>query len=226
MTATGQMPTPVQVAAANAAAALQRRYPKIDPAPESMRGLVEIFRRTKAGGRRFTPRPGYYIPVHTRAAAAELETLVAFAKNPFVSRIQVVPSRSGQRTPDFVFHLPRGGKGRFEVTTVTGAKRGYQQTGDPGTTAEVDDIVAAVRRKLGSGSQLAVSIPEAPPGGTLVVHLPRGGPQARTLVASAMGRLAQELAGAPYVYVIQFVLPGAGDVKYVRETQGTYGVAP
>src|SRR4051812_20041634 len=63
MAATGQVPTPVETAAATAAAALQRRYPKIDPSPGSMRGLVEIFRRTKAGGDAFTPRTGQYIPV-------------------------------------------------------------------------------------------------------------------------------------------------------------------
>jgi hypothetical protein len=230
MTVTGQVPTPVQTAAVTAAAAFQRRYPKIDPSPDSMRGLVEIFRRTKAGGRAFTPRTGQYIPVHTRAAAAELETLVAFARNPHIARIQVVPSRSGQRTPDFVFHLLRGAVGRFEVTTATGARRGYQPSGGPGTPpSDVDDVVAAVRRKLGGNSQLAVKIPEAPPGGTLVVHLPRGGTE--KVVADAMTRLATELKNAWYLHAVQFVLPdsqftrGGRAPLYVRETQGTYGLA-
>jgi hypothetical protein len=249
MSAMAQTPTPLEVEAQKAAAALVRRYPKIDASPESMRGLVGIFRHTKAGGRTFTkstPREGQYLPTHTRAAAAELETLVAFAKNPHISRIQVIPSRSGQRTPDFVFHLPRGGIGRFEVTTATGAKRGYQAVGGPGTPAsDVDAVVASVRRKIRGNSQLAVKFNGVPRGGTLVVHLPRGGTEA--VVKEAMDRLKDELKSADFLHAIQFVLPeshftspaermapakgtpsrpGTTAPLYIRERQGTYGLAP
>ena len=193
-----------------------------------MRGLIETYRRTLSGGTKFQTRPGEYLPVHTRAAAAELKTLVAFAANPRVEKVQIVPSRSGQRTPDFVVHMRGGGLTRFEVTTLTGAARGYQGTGDPGRPAEVDDIVQAVRGKALGNSQLAVPLAGVPVGGTLVVHLPRGGPKAGELVKQAMTRLGPSLVPASYVQAIQFVLPGSDDAKrattalYCRTKQDTY----
>jgi hypothetical protein len=218
----GSVPTPLEATADTNAKAFQRRYPKIDPSPESMRGLTETYRRTLSGGHKYTSRKDQYLPVHTRAAAAELKTLVAFAAHPGVKQIQIVPSRSGTRTPDFVVHTTGGGKTRFEVTTVTGAARGYQHVGDPGRTTEVEDIVQAVRRKALGRSQLTEPLPDVPPGGTLVVHLPRGGPGADQSVKDAMARLAPELVGAPYLHAIQFVLPGSGAVLYIRTTQGPY----
>ena len=193
-----------------------------------MRGLIQTYRRTLSGGQKFQTRPGEYLPVHTRAAAAELKTLVAFAANPRVEKVQMVPSRSGQRTPDFVVHMRGGGMTRFEVTTLTGAARGYQGTGDPGRTAEVDDIVQAVRGKALGNSQLAVPLAGVPVGGTLVVHLPRGGPKADDLVKQAMTRPGPSLVPASYVQAIQFVLPGSDDSErattalYCRTKQDTY----
>ena len=224
--------TPLQLRAETNAKAFQRRYPKIDPSPDSMRGLTETYRRTLSGGEPFRTREKMYLPVHTRAAAAELKTLVAFAANPGVERIQILPSRSGQRTPDFVVHIRGGGMTRFEVTTLTGAARGYQGVGDAGRTAEVDDIVQAVRGKALGNSQLAVPLAGVPVGGTLVVHLPRGGPKAGESVKQAMVRLGPSLVPAPYLHAIQFVLPGSKDpdrattMLYIRTKQDTYGLAP
>jgi hypothetical protein len=88
-----------------------------------------------------------------------------------------------------------------------------------------------VRRKLGGNSQLAVNIPEAPPGGTLVVHLPRGGTE--QIVADAMARLAPELKNVTYLRSIQFVLPGSQFSRrtgvaplYTRDSQGAYKRTP
>ena len=63
-----------------------------------------------------------------------------------------------------------------------------------------------------------------------MVHLPRGGTE--KVVSDAMARLATELKSAWYLNAVQFVLPdsqftrGGRAPLYVRETQGTYGLAP
>src|SRR4051794_3435691 len=213
------------------AAAFQKRYPKLDPGADSMRGLIETFRRTGSGGRPYQARPGQYLPVHTRAAAPELRTIIAFAGRPDVTRIRVVPSQPGQRTPDLVVDR-RNGDGvvrptRVEVTTITGGRRGYRPTGEHAGPTEVGEIVEAVRRKVRPArgqSQLAVPLAGVPAGGILVVHILKGGPGAITDrdVVAAMTRLEPELQPAHHLEELQFVLPDKWTVRYFRTPAGTY----
>jgi hypothetical protein len=222
-------PNPLLAAAQSRAAAFQQHFPKLDPSADSMRGLIEAFRRAASGGRAWARRPGQYLPVHTRASAPELKTIMDFAKRPDVVGVQVVPSSAAQRTPDLVVQQ-RGADGvvrpvRVEITTLTGAARGYQPVGDPGRTTTSGDIADAVRRKVlpsKGQSQLAVPLAGVPAGGTLVVHLPRGGASADANVQAAMARLAPDLFTAPHLQTVQFVLPGSIGVRYVRTPAGTY----
>jgi hypothetical protein len=230
----GALPT----AAARRAAEFLRRFSKVDPSPDSLRGLTEIFRRASAGGKAYTSRPKHYLPVHTRSAAPELKTLVALSRDPDVQRIEVVPSQAGpgaHRTPDFIVHRRENGKvvpTRVEVTTVTGAGRGYRPTAfnqlAPAAITPAAAIEAAVRRKAVPSrgqSQLAVPFAGVAPGGTLVVHVPRGGAAARGHVDAAMQGMAAQLRAAPHVHAVQFVLPGS-TVRYIRAANGAYDKAP
>ena len=96
---------------------------------EARRAIAEIFRRTASGTRHNTKKPGYFMPAHTRGHAAELRTLVRWSARRSVATITAVPSSSAGRTPDFVVTFKNGWKTRLEVTTVTGARRGYQPRG-------------------------------------------------------------------------------------------------
>jgi len=235
---TAQHPAPPTPAAPAAntpqarAAAFQARYPKVDASPSAMAALTETFTRTGSGGRSVTPRPGEYVPVLSRGAASELKTLVELSRRPEVVRIEVVPSTTAQRTPDLIVHERQpDGKirpSRVEIRTLTGASRGYQPTGGGGATASAtDDIVRAVREKAlpvgGAQSQLTVPMADVGPGGTIAIHIPRGGADAQANVDAAMARLAPKLATTPYVHAVEFFLPGAGPpVRYAREVTGTY----
>jgi hypothetical protein len=61
-----------------------------------------------------------------------------------------------------------------------------------------------------------VPLPNVPAGGTLAVHLPRGGSEAAHSVADAMKTLAPDLAKAPYVDGLDFYLPGKNKVLRLK----------
>ena len=220
------------------AAQFQMLYPKVDASSSSMAGLTEIYIRTGSGGRAVAPRPGMYVPVLVRSSAAELKSIVTLADRPDVLRIQVIPSQTGplaQRTPDLLVDIrqPDGSirQVRYEIRTLTGSSSGYQPTGGGGANiSEIDGIVGAVRDKAlpsKGQSQLAVAGPGLPAGGTLAIHLPRGGQSAAANVAAAMARLNTVLQPATYVQEIEFYLPGSGPtLRYLRGPQGTYSLVP
>ena len=224
-------PAAVPHGPATAAAAFRERFPKVDGSSTSMAALTEIFERSRSGGRAVTPRPGEYLPMRTRGATPELRTIIAHHNRPEVVRIELVPASSAGRTPDMVVHV-RGPDGtvtptRVEVTAATGGRRGYQPHGVGGQRVPgVADIVAAVRRKIrsrpGRPSQLDVPMPGVPAGGTVAVHLPRAAPGTSNDVATAMSQLAQELRNTPHVHAVEFYLPGAPPVRYVRDAAGGF----
>ena len=118
-----------------------------------------------------------------------------------------------------------------EITTVTGASPGYRLTGTGGNReTTVDAIVGAVTRKITSTpqrpSQLAVSMPNVESGGTLAVHLPRAGQNGAADVATAMTRLGPRPEGTPHAREIEFFVPGAPPLRYVRQPDGSYTQAP
>jgi Domain of unknown function (DUF4157) len=213
----------------------QARFPKVDPSSSSMSALAELFRRAGSGGRTKTPRPGEYVPVLTRGAAAELEVIVNLSARPEVVRIELIPSSSAGRTPDIVVHVrqPDGSvaKSRYEITAATGAARGYQEAGGGGSRPTgVEQIVAAVRRKAATTpskpSQLTSPMTGVAPGGTLAIQLPRAtSAQGPVDVAVAMGVLAPELANQPHVQAVEFFVPGPkgqGPLRYTRNPDGTF----
>jgi hypothetical protein len=232
-------PAPAPARTGDPVVDFQARYPKVDPSPSSMAALGELFRRTSSGGRTQTPRPGEYVPVQTRGAAAELEAIVNLAARPEVVKIELIPSSSAGRTPDLVVDVrqPDGSvvRSRFEITAATGAARGYQPAGGGGATPTgVEQIVSAVRRKAastpGKPSQLVSPLSGVAPGGTLSIQLPRSSStQGPVDVAVAMAVLAPELAGQPHVQAIEFGVPGPkgqGPLRYTRNPNGSYTLQP
>jgi hypothetical protein len=130
---------------------------------------------------------------------------------------------------------------RVEIRTLTGGGVGYQGVGQGGAReATPDRIQAAVLSKVRSApsrrSQLDVPMAGVPAGGTLVVHLPHGGPAARENVDIAMEAIESQLRATPWVDAIEFFLPGTqpaasggpsakGEprtVRYVRDDAGAY----
>lgn len=204
---------------------------KFDATPASLDALTELFARAGSGSASATPRAGRYIPVHTRASPSELRTVLDYAGRSEVKKISLVPSSSAGRSPDMLVEIeePDGTVRveRVEITTVTGANRGYQARGaGGGRAAAVDDIVGRVRSKAlpSSGvSQLVAPLPgNVPTGGTIVVHVLRSSQDPDGDVRTAMARLAQDLQGAPHVNAIEFDLRGAGSLRFERQPNGTY----
>jgi hypothetical protein len=217
------------------AIAFQARFPKVDPSAPSMDALGDLFRRTSSGGRSVARRPGQYVPSLVRGAAPELKTIISFAARPDVVRIDLIPATTRQRTPDMVVHTrqPDGSiaPSRVEIRTITGGGVGYQPVGEGGrNVAAPDRIQAAVLSKVtsspGRRSQLDVPLAGVPAGGTLVVHLPRGGPDAAHNVDIAMTALAANLRATPWVEAIEFFLPGTATVRYARNASGAYAPVP
>ena len=217
----------------------QARCPKVDPSPSSMAALRELFRRTLSGGRTQTPRPGQYVGVSTRGAAAELEVIVNLADRPDVVKIELIPSSSAGRSCDIVidWRQPDGSiaKSRAEITAATGAARGYQPAGGGiATETGVEQIIAAVRRKAasmpGKPSQLVAPMPGVATGGMLAIELPRSSSaRGPADVAAAMAALAPELINQPHVHVIEFYVPGpkgTGPLRYTRNLDGTFTLQP
>ena len=93
--------------------------------------LEELFHGSGGNGQT-TPRPGQSVPTQHRAAPNELKTLLEHAGRPDVTRIEMVPSSSAVRTPDVVVTHADGVRERVEITTLTGARRGYQAFGAGG----------------------------------------------------------------------------------------------
>jgi hypothetical protein len=206
----------------------QRPGLKLDPGTETTKALIEMFRRTGAGVLEIARKQGLHLPQHSRGAAAEIRTIIAWARRADVVRIRAVPSASGGRTPDLVVDIRRpDGRvvpTRVEITTVTGAPNGYVKRGLRFTGATtVGRVKRAVRRKaLGEPSQLEAPLTGVPKGGTIAVHLPRlnaGGPK---IVDTAMQRLRSELPGWASVERIEFYLPKGAPIVYVRRSRGTY----
>ncbi|HSI79027.1 MAG TPA: hypothetical protein VK919_00105 [Solirubrobacterales bacterium] len=229
---------PLPSTPATRAQALVEELPKLSASERSVAGLTEIFTRTGSGGRGVSPREGMAVGVHTRGHAAELKTILHLHARPEVVRIEVVPPSTSGRSADLIVHV-RQADGtvvpqRVEIATLTGARRGYRERGELGRVeaTTVNQIVGAIRSKTvrpGAGklSQLVVPMEGVEAGGTLVVHVPRGGPDAIANVEAAMQRLAGDLGDADYLHAIEFFLPGGQRVRYVRGADGTYvGTSP
>jgi Domain of unknown function (DUF4157) len=217
----------------------QARFPKVDRSQTSTAALTELFRRTSSGGRTATPRPGEYLPVQTRGAAAELRVIVDLAGRTEVVRIELIPSSSAGRTPDMLIEVRQADGttkiSRLEITAATGGGRGYKDVGAGGSTETgIPEIVSAVRRKAASTpskpSQLTSPVPGVRSGGTLSIQLPRAtSAQGPVDVALAMTILAPELAGQPHVEAIEFSIPGPkgqAPLRYTRGADGTYTLQP
>ncbi|HEY0502511.1 MAG TPA: DUF4157 domain-containing protein [Lysobacter sp.] len=210
-----------------AAIAFRASNPKLDSSAATLDGLEDIFRRTMSGKRTFTPRPGQYLPSHTRGAAGELAAIRQAQLDPTVTRIQVIPPQSGpgaQRTPDLTVEgpLPNVSISR-EIRTITGGRVGYQATGSRVQISTQPEAIAnAIRAKIfpsGKPSQLAG-------GGDLVVQVRRGGPNVDTTIAQAVNTLNPRLVAARFLRELHFVLPGGRVVRYVRAPDGTFVVTP
>jgi hypothetical protein len=226
-----QGPPPPDEAARN----LQQRCPQLGDTGQSLAALAELLRRTQSGGN--------YLPVQVAAAAAELRTYASLARRPDVRGIELVPSRPGGRTPDAVIRV-RGPGGllrdmRIEVKTVTGRGPGIQRRAGggrpvPSRPAETADIKRALRSGFQNTPQrpsqlvapLRVGGRTIPPGGRLVIHLPRD-TRSPTAVADAMRDMASGLRGAPHVQEIEFfrfdrVARRWTIERYVRDPDGSY----
>jgi hypothetical protein len=153
--------------------------------------LARMFRAAGSGGPGRTRRPGRYIPAHTRAGAAELRALLAHARDPAVTQISLVPSRSRRHSPDMV--VRRGGRAeRVEVSSVTGGGRGYAHRGTGGfrplTAGEIHDRL--VQKALGaqlSDPLMTASMGPVPIGGTVDLVVP---PSAMTAGAAGLATAA------------------------------------
>ena len=208
------------------AEAFQSRYPKVDDDADSMAALEGVFGRAGRTG------PDDYLPIHTRAHSQELKTIIRYATDPDVLRVELIPSSSGGRSPDLILEIQDADgmirRTRVEITTLIGTTAGRKARGGAGAKQPVvDDIVRAVRNKAkddptGRRSQLAVPMDDAPAGGTLAIHLPYAGADADLDIASAMDELTSFLTTTPHVEAIEFFLPGATRVRYVRGTSGDY----
>lgn len=205
-------PTP-----ASLADGLIERIPRLDDSPESRQALADILARTSSGTRANSSRPGLFNPLHTRGHSSELRTIVELSRRSDVERITPVPSSSLGRTPDLLVTRADGTVTRVEVTTVTGARPGYQPRGIGRATEQTaKQVAAAIRRKVpldGTG-QLDVDLPGVPKGGTLSIHL-RGGGDAHAAVAAAMKTCAKRLERSS-VDVVEFHLPGHRVLRYSR----------
>jgi hypothetical protein len=216
--------------------AFLRKYPRLDAmlgggpgAPgraASEKALRDIFART--GGAAVSPRPGRYLPGHTRAHAQELKTLVEYAENLDVARIDLVPSSRAGRTPDMLVttRTPTHGP-RVEITTLTGAGPGYQARGAAGAKPPTEEaIIGRVREKVrpsrGRPSQLAAPMTGVRSGGTLVVRMPYADAASMGHAQRAMDALAHELQGATHVEAIEFHGPGGESLRFERQASGAY----
>jgi hypothetical protein len=100
--------------------------------------------------------------VDARAAAHELRIIDQVLKEGFegkvVSRIEVVPSSSAGRTPDFVGHFADGTSARIEARAITSAPRGnVVPKTDGGLGATARSLAEATNRaNVRMGSQTAV----------------------------------------------------------------------
>lgn len=147
-------------------------------------------------------------------------------------RIEVIPSSSAGRSPDLVVDILQSDgtmrRTRVEINTLTGTTAGPKPRGEAGDNQPaVDDIANAVRKKArdvpdGQRSQLAAPVAGVPAGGTLAMHLPYAGVDATADVGAAMTKLSAFLEKTPHVEAIEFYLPGAKRLRYVRDSSGTY----
>ncbi|HEU4832947.1 MAG TPA: pre-toxin TG domain-containing protein [Pyrinomonadaceae bacterium] len=205
---------------------------KCDKSDSTLDGVEDIFRRTMSGKRSFTPRPGEYIPVHTRGAAGELDAIRAAQQDASVVRIRVVPPQKGPgavRTSDLEVdvRMPDGSIAmqKREIRTVTGGRAAYQPVGprtEIGVT-EVGQIKNAIRNKIfpsrGKPSQLAG-------GGDLVIQVRRAGENAYKIIEEAVNDLNPRLVNAQFLRELHFILPGDQLVKYVRAPNGSFVMVP
>ncbi len=231
ITSSPPAPSAVPRTPRDAAVVLQTRYTKLDSSQTTLDGLEDVFRRTMSGKRRLTPRPGEYLPSHTRGAAGELDAIRKAQLDPSVIRIRAVPQQRGaraQRTPDFEIDVLRPDGSivtrPLEVRTVTGGRRGYQPTGSvTKVIATPENIQNAIASKIfpsrGRQSQLVA-------GGDLVVQIRRGETQVEASIAQAVSQLNPRLAGAGFLRQLIFHLPSGRVVRYVRGTNGYFETAP
>ena len=210
---------------------------KLDKGTATLDALEELFQRS--GGNRRVVTPGSAdtlpvlesMPVQNRAAPSEMKTLLDYAGRPDVTHIEMVPSSSAGRTPDMVVTHGDGLRERVEITTLTGAQRGYRHFGEGGSREATKDMIeAAIRRKVASTpaapSQFTAPVAGVPVGGTLVVHVQRGGPAVKDLLA---GRVTQAVADAsalltahPEIRRLEFWLPGRKAPMVFAPQGGTF----
>jgi hypothetical protein len=217
----------------------QARCPELSNTASSMAALTELFRRTQSQGN--------YLPVQAAAAAGELRTFASLVRRG-VQSVELVPSAAGGRTPDAVIRVQDEAgilrDVRVEVKTVTGRSRGIQARAGSGESVASGGPARTrgIKRALRNGfrdtaarpsqftAPLGVNGRAIPPGGRLVINLPRG-TRMPTAIADAMRGVANELREASHVREIEFIgrLPqGPGKKprwtteRFVRNPDGTY----
>jgi hypothetical protein len=187
------------------------------------------------------------IPVHRRAASHEIHTLVRYLEHGSpdgraVARLDVIPSRSGTQSPDFVVHYSDGTLERLEVTAVTSGARGTQSTAR-GTDlvarerlAEATltrsnvlagDIGRAIMRKA-TGRQLLDTLAEVPQGGSIVVHVTFGS-ITPSIADQAVASVANQIGPAVSCIEISFLARASPELpvyrvvrSYRRSSTGAY----
>jgi hypothetical protein len=190
------------------------------------------------------------VGVHRRAHASEIYTLMRYldhgaADGRVVSRLDVIESGAGGRTPDFVLHFADGSIERAEITTLTSAKRGLNdvstRAGRERQVSETMDrvnvtpgnLARAVRDKAKGNSQLLAAVPGVPTGGTLVVNVSHGNATAQT--ADAAIALLNESGLGAHVRHIEFTFMEQRSIQegsrrvvrtFERTADGTYRLVP
>ncbi|MFC7624344.1 hypothetical protein [Microlunatus sp. GCM10028923] len=186
------------------------QYPRISRDEGTLRGLSEIFRRTLAERVQRS---------QLRAAAGELAVLKQLASsNRAIVRIEVVASRSGTPTADFLLHLSTGEVRtvQAEIRTVTRARA--RET----TRARATELPAAQRGARGaaeppsrfSETALRDGILDKIAGGQItergvvIAHMPYAAPEGTTMMsAKNLDILQTKLAKHPEVLEVWLSVP-------------------
>jgi hypothetical protein len=213
--------------------------------------LTNIFRLTRDAGDPSKGRAPQEAHVNRTAASRELADIEHLLRHPDVDRVEVVPSRAGQRTNDLDVYWKDGSRTRWEVTTVTSAPRGRMSTDHaPGRTnplvaarneriptssmerqASLRGAIDAKQKGAGTTRPQQTAFPRSdgmPPGGTLSVHAPYAN-STRADCTQAVNDMASKLTSFEREVVVwRFdrnpstgALQSYGE-RYARQADGTY----
>lgn len=213
----------------------QARCPQLSGSPDTLAALEELFNRTQS-------LPDWE-PLKVTAATSELRTFISLAGRG--AEIEIVPSSPARgRSPAAVIRIPEHGvvrETRVEIKSVIGRHVGKKPRGGFGRghqprPADVRDIMRALRSGYKEtptgpsqlGNRLVIDGRVIPPGGKLVIQLPRG-TNTPTAVADAMRRLAARMQReGRHVHEVEFHHRDRQTrqwtiERYVRRPGGTYG---